>query len=371
METSQITRPTLLLDKEKCRKNISRMAAKARRLNLGFRPHFKTHQSAMISEWLREENITTCTVSSVKMAQYFASHGWNDILIAFPVNVREAGVIAELASRVQLQLLVYDAEAVRILASRLPANVQVGIKIEMDIGSRRSGIVVDNHEKINELLQEIRIQENFSFTGFYSHPGHTYSARNVESVLKLYGEIMSQLQRLWDQFGSTPGFYITIGDTPGCTLAEDYGPVDEISPGNFVFYDTMQVNIGTCDYEDIAVVVACPVVGKNTDRNELLIHGGAVHFSKEILEDADGTKHFGKLANITPDGWSGVVSGAYLKSISQEHGLIHCEDEFLRKTKIGDLVYIYPAHSCLTADLFKAYLTTDQSMMSGAEGFMP
>jgi len=371
MDNSQITRPTLILDKEKSSNNISRMSAKARRLNLGFRPHFKTHQSAMISEWLRQEKITTCTVSSVKMAQYFARHGWNDILIAFPVNIREAEAIAELAGRIQLQLLVYDTESVRMLASRLPENVQVGVKIEMDLGSKRSGVAVDDHEKINALLQEIRIQDNLSFTGFYSHPGHTYGARSKESVLKLYREIIAQLQRLWDHFGNTPGFYITIGDTPGCTLAEDFGPVDEISPGNFVFYDTMQVNIGSCDYDDIAAVVACPVVGKNADRNELLIHGGAVHFSKEILEDADGTKHFGKLANIATDGWSGVIPGAYLKAISQEHGLIHCDDEFLSKTKIGDLVYIYPAHSCLTADLLKFYYTTDQTMMSGEEGFMP
>ena len=133
----------------------------------------------------------------------------------------------------------------------------------------------------------------------------------------------------------------------------------------------MQVNIGTCNYEDIAVVMACPVVGKNKQKNELLIHGGAVHFSKEGLKDTDGTEHFGKLAIPTGTGWEGQIPGAYLKSISQEHGLIHCPDELLNQIHIGDMVYIYPAHSCLTANLMKSYATTGEKLIADEWAFMP
>jgi D-serine deaminase-like pyridoxal phosphate-dependent protein len=41
----------------------------------------------------------------------------------------------------------------------------------------------------------------------------------------------------------------------------------------------------------------------------------------------------------------------YLKGISQEHGVIVAPDKkFFDNTKIGDLVYILPIHSCLAAD---------------------
>jgi len=130
------------------------------------------------------------------------------------------------------------------------------------------------------------------------------------------------------------------------------------------------VNIGSCSYDDIAVVMACPVVGKNAKRNEILIHGGAVHFSKEALHDGDGTVHFGKLAKSNQDGWYGVITGCYLKSISQEHGLVHVTDDMLYKSNIGDIIYIYPAHSCLTADLMKKYWTTDNAILSNEEAFM-
>ena len=82
----QIAKPTLLLDTQKVRRNITRMAEKVQRSGVRLRPHFKTHQSAVIDEWFRAQGITDITVSSVDMAIYFARHGWDDITIAFPVN---------------------------------------------------------------------------------------------------------------------------------------------------------------------------------------------------------------------------------------------------------------------------------------------
>ena len=368
MDLNKLTSPTFILDVEKCKSNIKRMTNKASNLHLKFRPHFKTHQSAQIAEWIREEGVESCTVSSLKMTEYFSSHGWNDILIAFPVNVREADKLNELGNKLKIQVLVYSAEPMKLLTQKV--NVSIGVKIELDLGNHRSGLEINQHDEISELLRLIGSNANFEFTGFYAHPGHTYTARSKEEVMEIYDDIIRQLETLKVHYGHEPGFSITIGDTPGCTIAEDFGPVEEISPGNFVFYDAMQVNIGSCSYEDIAIVVACPVVGKNPERNELLIHGGAVHFSKEVLKDADGTEHFGKLAIPTDSGWEGQIPGAYLKAISQEHGIVHCPVDFINQFNIGDMVYIYPAHSCLAADLMKSYVTTGNDVIVGGVGFM-
>ncbi|MFV0375749.1 MAG: hypothetical protein ACK5JD_00445 [Mangrovibacterium sp.] len=63
-----IIRPTLLLDKAVCLRNIARMAERAKAKNLKFRPHFKTHQSAVIGTWYRQFGVSSITVSSVQMA---------------------------------------------------------------------------------------------------------------------------------------------------------------------------------------------------------------------------------------------------------------------------------------------------------------
>ena len=73
----------------------------------------------------------------------------------------------------------------------------------------------------------------------------------------------------------------------------------------------------------------------------------------------------------TPNRWEEMIEGCYLKSISQEHGIIYATDEMIDRTEIGDIVYIYPAHSCLSADLMKSYLTTEEVIFEGDSAFMP
>ena len=109
-----ISKPTMLLNAETTRRNIARMAQKARGAGIRFRPHFKTHQSAAIGEWFRAQGVTAITASSLEMAEYFANAGWDDITVAFPVNVREMDTINRLAQRIELNLLVEAPESSRV-----------------------------------------------------------------------------------------------------------------------------------------------------------------------------------------------------------------------------------------------------------------
>lgn len=68
-----------------------------------------------------------------------------------------------------------------------------------------------------------------------------------------------------------PDLLFSIGDTPSCSIAEAFPPpIDEIRPGNFIFYDLFQVSLGACRDEDIAAAVACPVISKHPERQEML-----------------------------------------------------------------------------------------------------
>ncbi len=158
------TSPTLLIDEQKCRANIRRMAEKARSHNLEFRPHFKTHQSADVAEWFKDEGVTGITVSSVQMAGYFADHGWKDITIAFPVNLREIDQINKLANELDLTLLISDRGSVSKLEKKLQAAV--GVFIEIDTGSHRSGFQVSDAEEIDRLLDNIKNTAKLNCKGF-------------------------------------------------------------------------------------------------------------------------------------------------------------------------------------------------------------
>jgi D-serine deaminase-like pyridoxal phosphate-dependent protein len=149
---------------------------------------------------------------------------------------------------------------------------------------------------------------------------------------------------------------LSIGDTPSCSVVDDLSEVDEIRPGNFVFYDVMQLQIGACPEEDIAVAVACPVVAKHPERKQLVIYGGAVHHAKEFIVEND-VQIFGYVARLEDDGWSSRLENAYVSGLSQEHGLITADDDVINQVEVGDVLVILPVHSCLTVNLMGEYLT--------------
>jgi D-serine deaminase-like pyridoxal phosphate-dependent protein len=359
-----IEKPTLLLDEAAARRNIHRLAEHARRAGVTFRPHFKTHQSAEIGEWFRDEGITAITASSVDMALYFARHGWKDITIAFPANIRQKSVLASLARDIRLGLLVESADAVRQLAATLDAPAGAWIKI--DTGAGRTGLAWDQPEQALALVQEIKASAPLELRGLLTHAGQTYGARGKEEVCRRYSESAARidgLRRSLHSMGSAP-LAVSVGDTPGTSLCADLGPVNEIRPGNFVFNDAQQLQIGSCGWEDVAVALACPVVSLHPERCEAVIYGGAIHLSKDFTLEGE-KRAFGLvcLPQEETRRWGAPLPGAYVSGLSQEHGVLRMQPEDLARLRVGDLVCILPAHSCLTVTLMKRYLTLDRKVI--------
>lgn len=362
----QIEKPTLLLDRTRVLANIHRMVDKANRGGVRLRPHFKTHQSAIIGEWFREQGVSAITVSSVDMADYFARHNWQDITIAFPVNLRQTQAINNLARQVRLNLLFESAGVVAKLDTYLKAKVGAWLKI--DTGYQRSGIDWNNLNLIGEVVTAIQGSRWLEFQGLLTHAGHTYTTASPEEVINIYQDTESRLRRVQHYLrGEGVNAAISVGDTPGCSLATDLGAVDEIRPGNFVFFDLSQLEIGSCRERDIAVALACPIVAKHPERKQLVIYGGAVHLSKESLRDKQGSAYFGRVSLLSEDGWSLFSQASRVVSLSQEHGLITADTEIFDSVAVGDVVAIIPVHSCLTANLMGRYLSLDGEQIDMAK----
>ncbi len=347
----QILRPTLLLDKNKCIKNIEQMVKKAGKYKLAFRPHFKTHRSAEIANWYKKYGVDKCTVSSVEMAKYFAANGWNDITIAFPVNILEINTINEIAYEINLNLLVESSEVIDFLGENLKSNI--GIFVKIDTGYHRTGVDVNNIELVKSLVNLINTKDKLSFNGFLTHSGNTYQSKSTDEILEIHEKSRLQLLNLKLKLNLKVNALISIGDTPLCSLSDSFEGVDEIRPGNFVFYDVMQSYIGSCTLDQIAVCVACPVVSKNKERNEVVIYGGSVHLSKESFKTEDKII-YGIVVEVFEDSWK-PIKGSYVKSLSQEHGILHIPEEYFNSFNIGSVIGILPVHSCLTVGLMQKY----------------
>lgn len=345
--------PALFLDKKIVNKNINKMVVKASDLDIELRPHFKTHQSHEIGKWIRKKGVKGITVSSLKMAEYFAIDEWESITIAFPVNILESQRINRLASEIDLRVLATDKEVLKELDQQL--TNKLGIYIELDPGYNRSGILIDDFDKLNEIREFIMKAQNLRFEGFYTHTGHSYKCRSKQEIESLTEPILSSLAKLKSIFNDP----ICFGDTPSCSMLNSFPSIDQISPGNFVFYDWTQFNIGSCSSNEIAVAMYCPVVAMYPERNEVLIHGGAVHFSKDFFIDNNGDPFYGVVVRSLKKGWGVPILGNTLISISQEHGIVKCTPSFFKELKVGDIVTILPIHSCLTADIMGGYFTLE------------
>lgn len=345
-----IQHPTPLINENTCRRNITRMVDKAQKNNAELRPHFKTHQSAEVGEWFKEAGIKGITVSSARMAKTFADAGWEDITIAFPANILEANLLNELAASIELRIFINSPQT----ASALQEKLQHAVKfyIEIDTGQRRSGIEPEAYSTIEAIFQETRQSDLLHFHGFYSHPGHTYATQTLAQVTAVYEDVLSYLLPLKERYiNQYPQLKLSVGDTPGCSRVEDLSEFDELTPGNFAYYDMQQFHKSACSIEDIAIAMACPLVDVYPERNEAIIYGGAVHFSKDFYQQADGSQSFGQLVWLEEKGWSEPVEGAYLKALSQEHGVLSAPAGVISQLYPGRLIGFLPAHSCLTANL--------------------
>ena len=355
---TEIERPTLLLNEATARRNIQHMSGKAAESSVRFRPHFKTHQSASIGEWFREVGVEAITVSSVDMAGYFAGHGWSDITVAFPANLRQLEALNELAGRIRLNLLLESAETAEILGRKLRYESAAWLKI--DTGYGRTGIPWSDVRTLREVSAAVERTRSLDLIGLLTHAGHTYGAGSTSTIAGIFAETIERLGQARDVLAKAGRqIELSVGDTPGCSIVSRFPVVDEVRPGNFVFYDLSQLFFGACTEGDLAVAVACPVVAKHSARNQLVIYGGAVHLSKEAVLDAKGRSIYGGVALPTDGGWSKMFTSSAVTSLSQEHGVVQCEPELFDRIQVGDLLMIIPVHSCLTANLLGRYLTLD------------
>ncbi len=346
--------PTLLLDKEKCLRNMENMAGKASANQLSLRPHCKTHQSAEIGNWFRNFGVKAITVSSFRMARYFAEAGWKDILVAFPFFPSEMEELIGLSEKCRLSILV-DSPATLPFLHHIPHRVD--FYIDIDTGYARTGVRTENPELIEQIIVKASVNPRLEFRGFYCHAGHSYKAGSRKERNQIHQKAISDLEKLKKQFGQHAPLLL-YGDTPNCSMQEDFGEIDEITPGNFVFYDLVQVALGACSMEEIAVAMECPVAGRYPAGDRIVIHGGAVHFSKESLLQ-DGVPVYGRLVQQREEGWSKGSRNLYLRRISQEHGVLEQCGDLVRSTNIGEKLLFLPVHSCLTANLMREYLSLD------------
>ena len=254
-----------------------------------------------------------------------------------------------LQEKIKINLLVDSYDVLEILEKKLRNKINIYIKV--NVGYNRAGVDYES-DSINDIISYSDSSSKLNFKGFLTHFGDTY---NSKSSIEIRDSFENSINKISDLNKKFPDYEISIGDTPSSSLVNKYPEfITEIRPGNFVFYDLDQLKIGSCQIEQIAIRLVCPVISIYKKRNSLLLYGGSVHFSKDYIVE-NNNKCYGYVYH--GDYWSLENKIGYIKSLSQEHGIVELEKNI--NLKIGDKLSIIPVHSCLTVDKMREFYIND------------
>ena len=183
----QLGTPCLLLDVERLERNCERMLARAAALGVRLRPHLKTAKSVEVAERATGGPPRGITVSTLKEAEYFAGHGYADIICATAIV---PGKLAH-AARIQAStgcdlMLVTDALSVVEAALRFAAEsrTQLSFLVEIDCGEHRSGLPATDAALV-ELARADRPRARSRFRGVMTHAGHSYGTDQPAEVASI------------------------------------------------------------------------------------------------------------------------------------------------------------------------------------------
>jgi D-serine deaminase-like pyridoxal phosphate-dependent protein len=347
--------PCLLLDRARVVRNAERMSDVARRNTVRLRPHVKTHKCIEVARIQTEGHDGAVTVSTLAEARAFAKNGFTDITYAVPIeNGKFEDAIDILMSGVKLNLLTDDSETVRSLDHAAGnAGVKFDVFLKIDCGTHRVGVEPHTAEAL-DIPRLISDSKNLNFAGILTHAGHSYNARSKDDILAVArherDSMVELAERLRNQSIDVPT--VSIGSTPTMSLVDHLEGIDEIRPGNYIFFDNFQATLGSCSFEDTALTVLTAVIHKDKTRNRLVVDAGAIALSKDRgpvgLDQGCG---YGRVLDLEGDDTGMRVTG-----MSQEHGEIAAgESEVFENVKVGDRLRILANHSCLTAAQYSHY----------------
>lgn len=347
--------PSLVLDLARVRRNAERINQIAIKNNVRLRPHIKTHKCVEVARIQTEGQNGAVTISTLAEARAFAKLGFNDFTYAVPVEPGKFAEVIEIAaSGVKLNLITDNAEIPPQLndAAR-KAGIKLDVFLEVDCGDHRSGVEPQAAESL-EIPRLISDSSNLNFAGILTHGGYSYGARSKEEILNVARQerdtMVDLAERLRADGIEVPT--VSIGSTPTITHVDHLEGIDEIRPGNYIFYDAFQATLGSCSFEDCALTVLAAVVHCDRARKKVILDAGAIALSKDRgAVDLDAACGYGRVLDL-----DGNETNARVESLSQEHGVFHvADDATLNNLKVGTRVRILTNHSCLTAAQYDHY----------------
>lgn len=330
MLISELDTPALLIDLDIMERNLSKVAAYAKKHDLRLRPHTKTHKIPALARKQIELGAAGITVAKTTEAEVMLGAEPKDLLIAYPViGAAKLERLRAIAAKTQVTVAVDSIEAARMISE---AGITAGILVEVDVGLGRMGVRPD---EATLLVEEIIKLPHIDWQGVAFYPGHVKDPNDEAGIAALQTAILELVDRFVAM--RIPPPVVSGGSTPLLWHSHRFDGMNEIRPGTYIFNDRNTWAGGACAREDCAATMLATVVSVQGGR--MMIDGGSKTFSSDKL--STGGQGFGEIVG---------APGALFHKMNEEHGYVDIS-RAERSFAVGDRVEVLMNHVCTAVNM--------------------
>jgi D-serine deaminase-like pyridoxal phosphate-dependent protein len=353
----------VLIDQRRLERNIDRMQQAAEMGGKRLRPHAKTHKSPDLALTQLARGAAGICCAKLGEAEVFAERGIPDIRLPYPLNPVNADRVLSLLDRTHLSFIVDDLDVARGWSRVMTtAGRRVAVLIKIDVGFHRCGIDPATTDAA-EFIARVAELPGLQLKGLLSHAGHAYGAsseQELEAIARREAELLNGLR---DRAGAAGVRLeeLSVGATPTARFSAKLPGVTELRPGNYVYYDRMQVGLGAADWDDCALTVLARVVSR-PDWCRVILDSGSKTLTSDVVRSA-AAPGYGviqqALDDPTPD------ERFVIERLSEEHATVRVVNGTTTLVP-GDLVRIIPNHACVVSNLVdEAWVTNGDEVADG------
>lgn len=356
-QLAALSTPCLVIDEARMKRNIDRLADRARSLGVTLRPHLKTVKSIEAARRVLAAGSGPATVSTLAEAEHFAAAGINDIVYAVGIAPQKLDRVVALRNSGCDLVVILDSveQANAVVAASQGSHSPIPAMIEIDSDGHRGGL--DPEDPVLVTIGNILVKGGSELRGVLTHAGESYGAATAETQVAFAEQeraaVVAAANALRSAGIACP--VVSVGSTPTAHAAKDLTGVTEMRAGVYVFFDLVMAGIGVCSVDDIALSVLTTVIGHQREREWIIVDAGWMAMSRDR---GTAVQAIDQAYGIVCDVRGNVFPDLILLQANQEHGVITRRPNStgsLPDLPLGTQLRILPNHACATAAQHQHY----------------
>lgn len=341
MDIKNLSTPAFLVDLDILEININEMAGLCKKNNKELWPMVKTHKSTQIARMQQEAGAKGFLVGTLDEAEKLAQEGFKNIMLAYPAaGEQNVARVINTAKKSRIILSLDGMDAAKALNEAAKCH---GLTLEyliiIDSGLHRFGVLPEEAVK---LASNLSVLEYLKLVGIGTHPGHVYGASSSEEVKKVADEEMTAMKRAKKNL-EIAGYKVDIvatGSTPTAMYVAEDENITVLRPGNYVFYDNIQMALGVVPESRCALTVLGTIISHPREDTLIMDVGSKCLGLDKGAHGISLVKGYGVIKDH-PE--------LLITDLSEEVGKIKIIGD--TKVKVGDKLQVIPNHACSTANM--------------------